>query len=114
MQEPESTTEGSTLPQAFTPVTSSNLAGIAWFGPAKEDLLKNLPDHHMAQGTLGVIFKNGTRYHYEGVPREAITALLEAESIGKVFNQTVKGNEAYHGSKVDLATGEPIVKTEES
>lgn len=39
---------------------------------------------------LHVEFSNGTRYRYEGVPAEAVQALLDADSLGRHFNQVFK------------------------
>ena len=42
-------------------------------------------------GTLTVHFKNGSAYSYAGVGAEDHTKLMGAESIGKHFNQHIKG-----------------------
>ena len=39
---------------------------------------------------LEVEFHNGTKYRYEGVPAEVVKALLEADSLGRHFNQMFK------------------------
>ncbi|MGK9066482.1 KTSC domain-containing protein [Stutzerimonas chloritidismutans] len=39
---------------------------------------------------LEVEFHNGSQYRYEGVPPEAVQALLEADSLGQHFNQVFK------------------------
>lgn len=39
---------------------------------------------------LEVRFNNGSLYRYEQVPAEAVQALLEADSLGRYFNQVFK------------------------
>lgn len=39
---------------------------------------------------LEVEFHNGSQYRYEQVPTEAVQALLEADSLGRHFNQVFK------------------------
>nr|MBF0681629.1 KTSC domain-containing protein [Pseudomonas sp.] len=39
---------------------------------------------------LEVEFHNGSVYRYEQVPAEAVQALLEADSLGRHFNQVFK------------------------
>lgn len=39
---------------------------------------------------LEVEFSGGARYRYEHVPAEAVQALLEADSLGRHFNQVFK------------------------
>lgn len=39
---------------------------------------------------LEVEFHNGSVYRYEGVPAEVVQALLEADSLGRYFNQVFK------------------------
>lgn len=39
---------------------------------------------------LEVEFHNGSVYRYERVPPEAVQALLEADSLGRHFNQVFK------------------------
>lgn len=39
---------------------------------------------------LEVEFSSGARYRYEQVPAEAVQALLEADSLGRHFNQVFK------------------------
>jgi hypothetical protein len=106
------------LPAGFRPPAnpSSNIKAVAWYGPAGEDLLQDdltgHPEPHPSAqtGKLAVLFMNGTRYDYQGVPRETVAELLEADSIGKAFNANIKGNEAYHAAKVDPLTGEPLTQ----
>ena len=42
------------------------------------------------QQVLEVQFHNGSLYRYEGVPAEVVQALLEADSLGRYFNQVFK------------------------
>ncbi|MCQ4320961.1 KTSC domain-containing protein [Stutzerimonas stutzeri] len=39
---------------------------------------------------LEVLFHNGSLYRYEQVPAEVVQALLEADSLGRHFNQVFK------------------------
>jgi len=39
---------------------------------------------------LEVEFRNGSVYRYEQVPAEVVQALLEADSLGRYFNQVFK------------------------
>lgn len=39
---------------------------------------------------LEVLFHNGSLYRYEQVPPEVVQALLEADSLGRHFNQIFK------------------------
>ena len=124
----------------YRQVKSSNIAGIAYLGPAGEDLLLTDPNPRWstakpreepllslrvhpsaAQGTLFVCFKGraqapGDRlpaYSYQGVPAGVVKELLEAESITKAFNANLKGNKAYHGAKVD-EYGAPLDQPQEA
>ncbi len=42
------------------------------------------------QQVLEVEFRNGSVYRYEQVPAEVVQALLEADSMGRYFNQVFK------------------------
>ncbi|MBW8336112.1 KTSC domain-containing protein [Stutzerimonas stutzeri] len=42
------------------------------------------------QQILEVEFSSGALYRYEAVPPEAVQALLEADSLGRHFNQVFK------------------------
>ncbi|WP_444815597.1 KTSC domain-containing protein [Stutzerimonas frequens] len=42
------------------------------------------------QQVLEVEFSGGALYRYEAVPPEAVQALLEADSLGRHFNQVFK------------------------
>lgn len=59
----------------MTPVTSSNIAAMSYYEPKKE---------------LSVQFKNGKTFCYKDVSEEEKSALFDAESIGKHFNQFIK------------------------
>jgi hypothetical protein len=39
---------------------------------------------------LEVLFHNGSLYRYEQVPADVVQALLEADSLGRYFNQEFK------------------------
>ncbi|MCQ4279331.1 KTSC domain-containing protein [Pseudomonas stutzeri] len=39
---------------------------------------------------LEVEFHNGSQYRYEQVPAEVVQALLQADSLGRYFNQVFK------------------------
>lgn len=59
----------------YQQVTSSNIAAIAYDAEKK---------------VLGVQFHKSGIYHYEGVPSDVHTAMLEAASVGKFFHANVK------------------------
>lgn len=42
---------------------------------------------------LEVLFHNGSLYRYEQVPAEVVQALLEADSLGRYFNQVFKARD---------------------
>lgn len=44
---------------------------------------------------LVVEFKSGNTYQYSSVPQEVFDGLISAESVGKYFNQFIKGNYSY-------------------
>jgi len=44
------------------------------------------PEEHV----LEVLFHNGSLYRYEQVPADVVQALLEADSLGRHFNQVFK------------------------
>lgn len=46
--------------------------------------------YNAATGTLALKFKNAT-YHYAGVPAELFAQLQEAESIGRFFQDHIRG-----------------------
>lgn len=46
--------------------------------------------------TMVVQFKNGTKYRYENVSAELYQRILDAESVGKAFNELVKKNPTAH------------------
>jgi hypothetical protein len=47
---------------------------------------------------LYITFKDGSRYFYEGCPREIYEQLINAESIGKAFNIIIKPH--FKGTKL--------------
>lgn len=112
------------LPQGFVPVDSSNLKAVGWFNPHGEPLItiqfKDDKTHlnpsmgqfcavlheSATQGNLEVIFNNGSRWQYRGVPKEVVTALLTAESVGKTYNALIKGNEAYESHQIPITEQE--------
>ena len=57
------------------PVSSSSLRALGYD-----------PDEQ----ALEVAFHNGSVYRYEQVPPEVVQALLEADSLGRYFNQVFK------------------------
>jgi len=46
--------------------------------------------YDLDQQALEVEFHNGSQYRYEQVPAEVVQALLEADSLGRYFNQVFK------------------------
>lgn len=110
-------TKAPALPAGFVSVKSSNIEGVAWFGPAGEPLLEALTEAILVNasattGKLAVAFKNGTRYDYQGVPAVIVEMLVNGPSVGKTFNSLIKGHEEFHGAKVDWATGANLQPTE--
>ena len=59
----------------YQPVDSSNIEAVGYDPDSK---------------TLGVRFKDGGIYHYEGVSPEKHQALLESKSAGSHFHQHIK------------------------
>ncbi len=55
---------------------------------------------------LEVEFSSGARYRYEHVPPEAVQALLEADSLGRHFNQVFKPQH-YRYRRVECLCREP-------
>ena len=41
--------------------------------------------------TLEVEFKNGSVYEYADVPKDVYEGMMNADSVGRTFNATVKG-----------------------
>lgn len=70
-------------PMTRQPVESSNIASVGF-------------DHE--SNTLQVEFKSGDVYEYKGVQTHEWRALMNAESIGRELNATIKPN--YPGVKV--------------
>lgn len=58
------------------PVTSSMISSVGYDAESK---------------ILEVEFKGGAVYRYDGVSPETYRALMDAESIGKQFTATIKG-----------------------
>ncbi len=48
------------------------------------------PGYDPEQQILEVEFSSGALYRYEAVPPEVVQALLEADSLGRHFNQVFK------------------------
>lgn len=46
-------------------------------------------------GSLVVEFKRGNVYRYEGVSQEIYNGLIGSDSVGKYFNQYIKGSYSY-------------------
>lgn len=67
----------------LSPVTSSNLAALGY-----DD------DKHI----LAIEFQSGGIYHYAGVSADTALDLLHAESIGRFYQQHIKGK--YQGQKM--------------
>ena len=61
-------------------VTSSNIAAIGY---------------DIASEKLRIEFNSGTTYEYANVPFDEYTDLLNADSVGKQFNQCVKNNYSF-------------------
>ena len=59
----------------FKPVTSSNIKAVGYDAESK---------------TLGVEFKDGGIYHYEGVSPEKHKAFVESKSIGSHFHKHIR------------------------
>lgn len=60
----------------YSPVQSSNLRAVAY---------------DEASQTLGVIFHNGSEYHYANVPKTVVSDMLSSPSTGQFFSRNVKG-----------------------
>lgn len=73
----------------FKEVESSNIAAIGYEA--------GNPDTDF--GTLGVRFTSGDEYQYADVPATIAAELFTAESVGKAFNQMVRGE--YTALKVE-------------
>lgn len=79
--------EASPLPDPPTkippiPVVSSNIASLGYDEPSQ---------------TLEVVFTNGGRYRYGDVSQKVYDDLIGAESIGKQFAQSIKGQFKFSG-----------------
>jgi hypothetical protein len=62
------------------PVNSSDLEGVMY---------------DPETGILLVEFKSGNTYQYNGVQQDVFNELVSASSIGKYFNQFIKGSYSY-------------------
>jgi hypothetical protein len=88
-----------------TPVTSSQVAGIG-YDPESKTLAVQFHPRKSAPDEPGAI------YHYSGVEREAHDALINAESIGKHFDQHVKFG--YEYQRIEQEKREEAEQQEES
>ena len=61
----------------YTPVSSSNVAGV---------------DYDPATRELRVTFHSGRTYTYEGVSEDEYLSLLGASSVGRYFNDVIKSS----------------------
>jgi KTSC domain len=57
---------------------------------ARSSSLQNI-EHVPASGQLIITFKDGSRYHYSGVPDALVSGLMAAKSPGTFFHHNVKG-----------------------
>ncbi len=57
--------------------------------PLRSSALKSA--EHTDDGALIVTFRDGSRYHYSGVPPATVTGLLAAKSAGKFLKETITG-----------------------
>ncbi len=48
------------------------------------------------RGVLKVEFNSGSLYEYEGVPSEVYDSLCKAESQGRFFTESIKGNYSHN------------------
>ena len=67
----------------FATVESSTLQSVYWSN------ISNI------KGSLRVVFTNGKRYRYDDVSSSTFMELITAESIGKKFNEIIKGKYEY-------------------
>lgn len=72
--------------EAWTPVSSSDLAAVAYYGQG-------------IAGILAVRFLSDSEYWYHGVPADIYGGLLDAVSKGKYLHQHVKGRYNYKRMK---------------
>jgi len=49
--------------------------------------------YDLEEQALEVEFHNGSLYRYEQVPADVVQALLEADSLGRYFNQVFKAQQ---------------------
>jgi hypothetical protein len=72
----------------YATVESSTLHSVYW---------SNISN---VNGAIRVTFMNGKRYRYDNVSSDTFMELITAESIGKKFNEVIKGKYEY-----ELLTG---------
>lgn len=58
--------------------------------PVESSNIKELAYDHEGK-TMGVRFTNGTEYHYGDVPHETFGALKSAQSVGRHFHVSIRG-----------------------
>lgn len=51
--------------------------------------------HDPESSTMEVKFKNGTTYHYHGVPADLHEDMLQSSSVGKFLNEHIKNKHSY-------------------
>lgn len=62
--------------------------------------------HSKDTSVLKVQFKNGSEYTYYPIPRGLYKAIKNAESVGKTFNEIVRGNKKLEVIKTKSKDGE--------
>jgi hypothetical protein len=67
----------------YATVESSTLKSVYWSNIAN------------VNGVIRVLFTNGKRYRYDGVSSATFMELITAESVGKKFNEIIKGKYEY-------------------
>lgn len=46
-------------------------------------------------GTVDVVFPNGSRYRYRGIPRSLVSSWVNASSVGAFFNKEIRDKFEY-------------------
>ena len=64
-------------------VDSSTILFVYWSNISNKD------------GAMVITFKNGRRYRYENVESDTFAKLISADSVGKKFNEIVRGKYDY-------------------
>ena len=82
------------LPEGFQAVTSTNVRAIRFL------------DTDLVAGELQVIFQNGGRYHYAGIPKTGFENLLKAESMGRFLGVHIKPH--FMCYRADFLTGKQL------